>query len=625
MTRACYCLESQKRTLDITDTTGDEETSTSSSQTSKRAKRKPKTYVPAFRTGAYGIIRALYDREQSNPHNARMSREEIVAEGQQYCNASYDMSEAGKSYTAWASMKTLLEKGYVWKQSSPSRYSLTDTGKAMGEQLVAATSCLEQPSTDTQPAPTQTNSPIPEICPPSERNSSQYAMPNITSARKSEVPENSDGSLNIPERASRMIGSGLLRESRQKDLLELVQAATDEDLTGITGLSSQTPKAASSSFAQIQSVTSNTQETYVISSDEDEADLTEDTGIVLPTRRSKASSTFATNDMDKDMASDNEAKMDTFWYSYIDTYNRLVSNLNEAAVHVDESSFTVLYKIQYHMSQESNSFAINVKLERQMSGGFAIGYLKEHVADSLCPGLGPHAITSQSNHTNDKVTGDMSVRPSLAISQLYNDELSDDDLWTLQPEPEDCSQVSTIDQLSDQGDIVASSNVQYDTEQSQMSEISAYPILRSQPVSQFDQPTTLSQMTAMEPIRDYESVQCKSYPPGSFEVLLVLDSREVRSRRDRDYIKDAILKRGIRVEVRSLDLGDVMWVAQKSNGQGPVEELFLDIVLERKRMDDLVSSIKDGRFKEQKVRGVNGYFTVLLPCSNPAMDDFSID
>jgi hypothetical protein len=174
-------------------------------------------------------------------------------------------------------------------------------------------------------------------------------------------------------------------------------------------------------------------------------------------------------------------------------------------------------------------------------------------------------------------------------------------LWTLQPEPEDCSQVSTIDQVSDQGDIVASSHVQYDTEQSQMSEISTYPILHSQPVSQFDQPSTLSQMAAMEPIRDYESVQCKSYPPGSFEVVLVLDSREVRSRRDRDYIKDAILKRGIHVEVRSLDLGDVMWVAQKSNGQGPVEELFLDIVLERKRMDDLVSSIKDGRFKEQKV------------------------
>ena len=30
-------------------------------------------------------------------------------------------------------------------------------------------------------------------------------------------------------------------------------------------------------------------------------------------------------------------------------------------------------------------------------------------------------------------------------------------------------------------------------------------------------------------------------------------------------------------------------------------ELVLDYVIERKRMDDLCSSIKDGRFKEQKV------------------------
>ena len=33
-------------------------------------------------------------------------------------------------------------------------------------------------------------------------------------------------------------------------------------------------------------------------------------------------------------------------------------------------------------------------------------------------------------------------------------------------------------------------------------------------------------------------------------------------------------------------------------------ELVLDYIVERKRMDDLCSSIKDGRFKEQKVRFV---------------------
>ncbi|CAG8652029.1 6698_t:CDS:2, partial [Scutellospora calospora] len=46
----------------------------------------------------------------------------------------------------------------------------------------------------------------------------------------------------------------------------------------------------------------------------------------------------------------------------------------------------------------------------------------------------------------------------------------------------------------------------------------------------------------------------------------------------------------------------VIWVARKKNGLSPMEELVLDYIIERKRMDDLVGSIKDGRFREQKFR-----------------------
>lgn len=53
----------------------------------------------------------------------------------------------------------------------------------------------------------------------------------------------------------------------------------------------------------------------------------------------------------------------------------------------------------------------------------------------------------------------------------------------------------------------------------------------------------------------------------------------------------------MKVIVRSLELGDVIWVAKRKDE----EELVLEHVLERKRADDLVASIKDGRFKEQKV------------------------
>ncbi|KAF7719741.1 Uncharacterized protein PECH_005698 [Penicillium ucsense] len=97
-------------------------------------------------------------------------------------------------------------------------------------------------------------------------------------------------------------------------------------------------------------------------------------------------------------------------------------------------------------------------------------------------------------------------------------------------------------------------------------------------------------------------------PAGSFTVELVLDNREVRSSKDRDYIANELMKKGVTPQVRALELGDAMWVAKcrdpsylaRFGEEG--DEVMLDWILERKRLDDLVQSIKDGRFKEQKFR-----------------------
>lgn len=96
--------------------------------------------------------------------------------------------------------------------------------------------------------------------------------------------------------------------------------------------------------------------------------------------------------------------------------------------------------------------------------------------------------------------------------------------------------------------------------------------------------------------------------PGTFTVQLVIDSREVRAKNDRDYIQDELVKKGVNVIVRPLELGDFLWVA-KCNEVGLLarydeegDEVALDWIVERKRLDDLVGSIKDGRFLEQKFR-----------------------
>lgn len=103
--------------------------------------------------------------------------------------------------------------------------------------------------------------------------------------------------------------------------------------------------------------------------------------------------------------------------------------------------------------------------------------------------------------------------------------------------------------------------------------------------------------------------------PGTFDVKLVLDTREVRTKTDRDYIANELKKYDVVADIRALPLGDILWIAKLKPGHAAAfqyrnagdddegsDEIVLEHIIERKRLDDLVSSIKDGRFHEQKFR-----------------------
>jgi crossover junction endonuclease MUS81 len=81
--------------------------------------------------------------------------------------------------------------------------------------------------------------------------------------------------------------------------------------------------------------------------------------------------------------------------------------------------------------------------------------------------------------------------------------------------------------------------------------------------------------------------------PKSSGVTLVIDSREVKHRRSRSFFQTHFDQEGIRHETRMLDLGDFVWIRN---------ERMCDFIIERKQGSDFVSSIVDGRFKEQKQR-----------------------
>jgi crossover junction endonuclease MUS81 len=96
--------------------------------------------------------------------------------------------------------------------------------------------------------------------------------------------------------------------------------------------------------------------------------------------------------------------------------------------------------------------------------------------------------------------------------------------------------------------------------------------------------------------------------PGSFTVELVLDNREIRAKTDRDYMQEELAKRDVKPTVRAMELGDALWVARckqpgwlaRQGAEG--DEVVLDWIVERKRLDDLLGSLRDGRFHEQKFR-----------------------
>lgn len=97
------------------------------------------------------------------------------------------------------------------------------------------------------------------------------------------------------------------------------------------------------------------------------------------------------------------------------------------------------------------------------------------------------------------------------------------------------------------------------------------------------------------------------WPPGTYDIKLLIDNREVKSRTERDYLFQALSSAGVPIEQKALELGDFLWIAKRkqefrTGGHDDLEEVVLDLIIERKTEDDLLHSIVDGRFTEQKFR-----------------------
>ncbi|KAM0688354.1 Crossover junction endonuclease mus81 [Conglomerata obtusa] len=93
-----------------------------------------------------------------------------------------------------------------------------------------------------------------------------------------------------------------------------------------------------------------------------------------------------------------------------------------------------------------------------------------------------------------------------------------------------------------------------------------------------------------------------SFSEHSKKIVLMIDSREMKSKKDRSYFQRNIPNS----ETIVLEVGDFLWLKG---------EKVLNYIIERKKGSDFVSSISDGRFNEQKRRlketGIKNIFYIV--------------
>nr|XP_045087529.1 crossover junction endonuclease MUS81 [Aegilops tauschii subsp. strangulata] len=86
----------------------------------------------------------------------------------------------------------------------------------------------------------------------------------------------------------------------------------------------------------------------------------------------------------------------------------------------------------------------------------------------------------------------------------------------------------------------------------------------------------------------------------AYEVVLILDDRDTFGPRSRRKVVDNIRSQfNIPVEIKLLPVGDALWIARHKELD---TDYVLDFIVERKNVDNLLGSIKDNRYKDQKLR-----------------------
>ncbi|WWD16092.1 hypothetical protein CI109_100517 [Kwoniella shandongensis] len=529
----------------------------------KKARKpsKPKPYIPARGSGPYGILLALVlaiDQPEINTQ-VFLTKNEIIRVAQEFCDASYEHSEKGNYFTAWSGMKTLVNRGYVYVTGNPQKHCLTEEGYEVAVAI---------------------------------RN----LRPEFASTEK------------LPFLHTPAVGSS----------------------TGALIPSQRVPVAP-----------------------------TKSSGVASASSSRKASPQKSVNG--------NKPEKFQFWY--IDSSGARTTSLTAAMIRLDPVEFINLRKIEFRYSQRHHSIVSHLRLvddhgtakERDDSGSRTLyGFIVEETAPPLCSKFDDISAGKENLPVTTTLEPAESVDTPLTLwdddgQPDYRPEFVDDTNETLKEafpldavlarsDPHKFSRTHSapstgIGQMSPKptSSLAAEAALRraghassaFGRSHSAVVDLSSAskaarpaPRLSSHMPSPILPPTddhpspALSSVTASS-VPTFTPSDAIEFPPGSYEIVLIVDTREVESRSNRDKIAESLAAKGVKVETRALRLGDMCWIARRTEGGlgGEEDECVLDYVAERKRLDDLCSSIRDGRYNEQCFRlsnsGINHVYYIV--------------
>lgn len=133
--RLCAMLDKKLAEYKSSSTQSNKRINEQHSSVEAKKQKLSQNYVPAIGSGGYAILLAIYEQSLKNEYVGYMLKNDIIKTGQSLSDRSFSKPEPGTYYTAWSSMKTLLNKNLVSRNGNPAKFSLTEQGSELAKKL----------------------------------------------------------------------------------------------------------------------------------------------------------------------------------------------------------------------------------------------------------------------------------------------------------------------------------------------------------------------------------------------------------------------------------------------------------------------------------------------------------